>query len=413
MLGTFGQIGDMMPNMPKKRIVEGPIGNGWIDEVRTDEGVRFVARWKKYIADGTLPEGRQRVNGGQYEIGPKVYHGPGLKSKKDAEKEWLKICDAVMRRKPDANLPAVLKAKKSFRWFVEEDGGFQARREKRWSGTQPRFYKYIMGFILRRFGDTPLEEMREIDMQDYLNQLATEDYSTCVIRSVKLYLNAVLHEAKEQTILAVNPARLLIKPRHTRRPQRSSVTLKQYQEAVTAAPTFRDRLMMSILYICGLRRGELFGLQWRDFNGTDTLFIERQILETLKVGPAKSDGSIAPVVVPTDIVANLIEWKKWCPNPEPEGWIFSSERKKHINPSYWRKEVLIPAGKAAGIEKLTFHAFRRGFATIAHSQGASDKSIQTQLRHAQASTSRDLYIQNIQDDQRASVERLSQTTRPN
>ena len=399
--------------MPKKRITEGPIGNGWIDEVRTEAGVKFVARWKKYIADDTAPGGRQRVNGGQYEIGPKVYHGPGLKSKKDAEKEWLKVCDSIMGRKPNVNLPAILKASKTFRWFVEEDDGFQARREKRWSGTQPRFYRYIMDFIMRRFGDTPLNEMREIDMQDYLNHLATEDYSTCVVRSVKLYLNAVLAEAKEQGVLEQNPARLLIKPRHTRRPQRSFVTQKQYQETVAAAPTFRDRLMMAILYICGLRRGELFGLQWRDFNGVDTLSIERQILENLKVGPAKSDGSIAPVAVSTDIVASLIEWKKWCPNPEPEGWVFSSERKKHINPSYWRKEVLIPAGKAAGIEKLTFHAFRRGFATIAHEQGASDKSIQTQLRHAQASTTRDLYIQPIEDDQRAAVEQLSHAVRPN
>jgi integrase len=75
--------------------------------------------------------------------------------------------------------------------------------------------------------------------------------------------------------------------------------------------------------------------------------------------------------------------------------------------------VLIPAGAAAGIRCLNFHGFRRGFATEAHSQGASDKSIQKQMRHAQASTSRELYIQPIEKDQREAVERMSESVRPN
>jgi hypothetical protein len=93
--------------MPKQRILDGPIGNGWIDEVRNADGIHFVARWKKYIPDPSAPEGRQRVNGGQHILGPKVYHGPGLKSKTDAEKEW-KICDGIMGR---TNLPVSDRAK--------------------------------------------------------------------------------------------------------------------------------------------------------------------------------------------------------------------------------------------------------------------------------------------------------------
>ncbi|HEX4594016.1 MAG TPA: site-specific integrase [Bryobacteraceae bacterium] len=401
--------------MARKRIVEGPIGNGWIDEVRTDNGVRFVARWKKFVADPEAPEGRRRINGGQYEIGPKVYHGPGLKSKKDAEKAWLQICDTVMGRVVD--IPAGLKAKKTLRWFTEEDPeGFRKHREKRWSGSMPKWYDYLMNnFILRRFGDTALSEMREQDMQAFLNELANNEYSESVVKNTKTYLNAILDEAKEQGALQVNPARNLIKPRNTRKPQRSFITAEQYQKVIVAAPTFRDRLMMAILYIVGLRRGELFGLQWRDWNGTNTLMIERQILEDLSVGPAKSDGSIAPVVIPTDVARDLNEWRKWCPDSSSEGWIFASPRKAHINPGFWRKTVLIPAGSAAGIVKLSFHAFRRGFATEAHSQGATDKSIQAQLRHRQASTTRDLYMQPIAEDQRQSVETFSKrvNTRPN
>ena len=84
--------------MPRKKVLEGPIGTGWIDEVQNAVGKKFVAKWNKFVADPTKPEGRQRVWGGQYEIGPKVYHGEGLKSKRDASKKWLEICDSVMGR---------------------------------------------------------------------------------------------------------------------------------------------------------------------------------------------------------------------------------------------------------------------------------------------------------------------------
>jgi integrase len=383
-----------------------------VEEVRTEGGVRFVARWKKYIPDPDAQEGRRRVCGGPYELGPKVYHGPGLKSKKAAETEWLKICNEVMGR--NVNLAAAEKARKTFRWFAEDyEDGFRKRREPRWSGSMPRWYDYIMGkVIFPRFGDILLNQMREQDMQVFLNELADQDYSESVVKNAKRYLKAVLEEAFAQRILEVNPARRLIKPRHTRKPQRSWVTVEEFQMILAATTSPRDRLMLRLLYVIGLRRGELFGLQWQDFNGIDTLMIERQILEDLTVGPAKTDGSIAPVAIPPDIAKDLNEWRKWCPDPRPEGWIFSSPRKAHINPGFWRKTVLIPAGKAAGIPKLTFHGFRRGFATEAHKQGINDKTIQAQLRHASASTSRDIYMQAIPAVQREAVEKFSKIVNP-
>src|SRR5262245_24315340 len=118
--------------MPRKKILDGPIGNGWIEEVRADDGVKFVARWQKYVADPTAPHGRRRESG-YHDLGPRAYHGPGLKSKKDAQKKWAAISDSVMGRTD--KLPPTLIAEKPFRWFAEEDpDGFRKRREARWTG---------------------------------------------------------------------------------------------------------------------------------------------------------------------------------------------------------------------------------------------------------------------------------------
>jgi|SRR5581483_2923353 len=396
--------------MPRKKILDGPIGNGWVEEVRSEDGLKYVARWQRYVADPGAPDGRRRESG-YHELGFKAHRGPGLKSKRDAERKWAEIADSVMGRTD--KLPAALKAEKSFRWFAEEDpDGFRKRREQRWSGTTPEWYDYIMRKVLARFGDVPIKDLREQDLQAFLNELANT-YSESVVKNSLLYLRAILEEAFQLRIIDINPAARLIKPRHTRKPERKWLSIEQYRTILDSTASVRDRLMMQLLYIGGLRRGELFGLQWRDFVNGNTLMIERQILEDLTVGPAKTDGSIAPVSIPEEIGAALTDWHKWCPDPRPEGWIFASPRKSHINPGFWRRTVLKPAGDLIGIPNLNYHMFRRGFATEANAGGMNDKDIQAQLRHASVATTRDIYMQTIPATQRTAVEAFAKKLKPN
>jgi integrase len=304
--------------------------------------------------------------------------------------------------------PGALKAEKTFRWWAEEDpDGFRKRREQRWSGGTPDWFNYIASKLYAKFGNTRLKDLREQDLQAFINQLANDGYSESVVKNSITYLKAILEEAFQCRIIPVNPAARLMKPRNTRKPQRRWVSIEQYNTVLDAAPTQRDRLMLKILYLGSLRRGELFGLQWRDFDGKGTLNIERQVLENGTVGPAKTDGSISPIPIPTDIATELSEWHKWCPNPAADGWIFPSERLAHMNPAHWRKNVLIPAGAKAGIVKLDFTSFRRGFATEAHDAGLTDKNIQGQMRHSDPTLAKKVYEQIIPDSQREAIEGFS------
>ena len=104
-----------------------------------------------------------------------------MKSKGAAEKKWAAIRDSVMGR--SEQLPACLKAEKTLRWFAEEDpDGFRKRREARWSGSSPEWYGYITKRIFARFGDTKIKDLKEQDLQAFLNQLANDDYSECVVK---------------------------------------------------------------------------------------------------------------------------------------------------------------------------------------------------------------------------------------
>jgi integrase len=376
--------------MARKKVLEGPIGNGWVEEAKTDKGVRFVARWKKFVAAPTAKEGRRRVHGGSFEIGPKVYHhNEGLKSLRDAEKKWSEICDSVMGRSQDIH--PLLKAERTFSFFANEDPeGFRKRREGRWSQKMVEFYEYLMNrFILPRFGETRLKDIREQDLQALLNELADRDYSQSVVKNTRLYLVAILNEAAEVGILPTNPAARIMRPSNTRKPQRPFLTVEQYHSILDSTESPRDKLMMETLYLTGVRRGELLGLQWRDFDGVCTLNIERQITAKGTIGPAKTDGSVAPIHVPEELAAKLIEYKKWHPKATAENWIFLGQRGSFVNPGHWRRKVLKPIGEKVGIPHLNYPMFRRSCATEMNRQNINDKSIQGQLRHASAAAQRE------------------------
>jgi integrase len=69
--------------------------------------------------------------------------------------------------------------------------------------------------------------------------------------------------------------------------------------------------------------------------------------------------------------------------------------------------VLKSKGKEVGIEGLTFQAMRRTFATQVHGIGTV-KDAQTQLRHSNATTTMNIYTQEIPSSVKATVEALDQ-----
>src|ERR1017187_8030124 len=144
----------------------GPIGKGYVQEIKTKNGTRFVARWNAYVQsdDGE----RIRVTCGPHELGPKVPHGPGLKSIKDARKEWEKVYWTVFSQHHPA---AALKSSKSghtasattsVKDFITSE--FEARRRAGWEENSRLNWEYGKVVIppklasdlegWRKYGDT-------------------------------------------------------------------------------------------------------------------------------------------------------------------------------------------------------------------------------------------------------------------
>jgi len=387
----------------------GIIGKGWVEEKKTTKGIKFIARWAKWEADPSSPTGRKKVHAGRHELGPKVRFGgeDALKTKRDAEKKWLGISDAVMGL--TADLPPVLLREKTFKEYAEQvfmpDRKPSLRPKSLWA------LNYYMARLIAEFGEIPLDKMSKPQMQTFLNRIAAEKKSYTIIHHCLNYLRATLQFAVDTTVLRMNEALHLKIPDGVRRPKRPYLSLGDFHKLLAEIPTFRDKLMIQILYFCALRRRELFALRMQDWDGT-SLDIQHQWDDETKEAELNGRSRLAEVkagagkvAVPDGLRKDLTDWAKFT-SLKPDAFMFQSASGVPINSRNWLRRVLQPAATRAGMEAINYHMFRRGHATEQHERGVSDKAIQGQLRHSDPNVTRRIYMQVIEENQQAAVSGL-------
>jgi integrase len=391
--------------MPRKRAISGPAGGGWVEEVRTAEGVRFVAYWQKYVPDSSDPLGRRKVYGGSHDLGPKVKRGTGLTSITAARSRWSDIRALIMQQAVSEAPPEM--QEKTFKWY-SENVWIPSRRE-RWCETTLLVNSdyYFRTKLYPRFGECKLTEITNVEMQRFLNELRDHPYSRTVIDHCRIYLQAIFLHAHEKGLLPEDPAADLQMPKGITRAYRPYLPLDEYKRTLETLPTRRDQLMAKVLYMGALRRGELFALKWKDYDGK-ALLVDSQINRLGKEAPVKTEASEGYVSLPEDVRTELEEWKRWAGRVGPDDWIFTSRCRTPINANNWLNRTLKPAATAAGVAHINYHMFRRGLATELHQRHVVDKNIQNQLRHADPNITRKLYMREVPEAQAAVVEAFSQ-----
>jgi integrase len=108
----------------------------------------------------------------------------------------------------------------------------------------------------------------------------------------------------------------------------------------------------------------------------------------------RSKGAI-PVIAPLRALLD----QHWEGRGKPRhGFIFSNELGKPMNLEALAVDVIRPALTKVNLRWHGWHAFRRGLATNLHRLGVTDKVIQQILRHANVSTTLNIYVKTVSAD---------------
>ena len=181
-------------------------------------------------------------------------------------------------------------------------------------------------------------------------------------------------------------------------------TLRSYEQmdaflaAVDKNEIWRDSFYTELT--TGLRRGEICGLMWRDFDenaGTLKILRSVNVLKwgEMEIGETKTERGRRTIRLPPSTVQRLKERKKHAISQ----WIFPDPLapEKPVRPSaayYWMKVLL----KEAGLPHIRFHDLRHTFATMALENGMDIKNLSAMLGHVSAATTLDIYTHIVLTD---------------
>ena len=280
--------------------------------------------------------------------------------------------------------------------------------------TLHSYEQYIRCYIKPYLGDKVVSRITAQDVQKLYTKLKRKgrvhDHPECghelsdsMVRRIHAMLHRCLRDAETAHVIPRNPTAGAVLPKASARP-RQILTREQVQTflaAVDGNEVWRDFFYTELT--TGLRRGEICGLMWQDFDErAETLKIVRSVSApkagVVEIGETKTDRGRRTIRLPPSTAARLKERRKHAVSQ----WIFPEPLvpEKPVRPTaayYWMKRIL----REAGLPDVTLHGLRHTFATHALASGVDAKTLSGILGHTNASFTLDTYIHVTSDMQRA------------
>jgi integrase len=253
-------------------------------------------------------------------------------------------------------------------------------------------YLHILNRYIRpRWGEERVVKVRPAAIQEWLGALPGAPRS-------KAKIKAVLHRLFERAMLwgeldvQRNPVSLT-EIRGTTRGTRSPMVLtaEQFQAILERLPQ-PHRTMVLVAQCLGLRVSEIVGLQWPDFDFERmAVSITRSVVRG-RVGEVKTEYSRDELPLGPALVAALSEWRDLAPVSR-EHWVFANRQTlQPYEPNTLQKKWLSKIGRAIGLaQPLGWHTFRHTYRTWLDATGAPVGVQQKLMRHAQVSTTMNVY----------------------
>lgn len=168
--------------------------------------------------------------------------------------------------------------------------------------------------------------------------------------------------------------------------------------------------MVIFAYATGLRVSELAALKWGDFDFEKlTVHIQRGFVLGM-VDEVKTLTSDAWLPVAPGLAEHLLKYKaEFMPKAGPGDWLFPSPvTGSPYSTTHIQSDHIEPAGRLAGLGPgIGWHNFRHSYSTLLRANGEDIKVQQTLLRHADVTTTLNIYTEAVPENLRAAHNRAA------
>ena len=236
--------------------------------------------------------------------------------------------------------------------------------------TLTRYQGAIRIHINPHLGGKPITQVTGKDVQklydalaSHGNQITGKGLASSTIRGIHSMLHEALDAAKQAGLIPWNPTEEIPTPKFTCKSKQilTDEQLDTFMEAIREDTIWYDFFYTELT--TGLRRGEICGLKWEDFDEADgTLKVRRTVHQEkggkLTTWDTKTAAGTRTIILPPSTAELLRERKKSALTE----WIFPNplkpEQPTRPGTAYNRMKSLL---KAAGLPDLRFHDLRHPY----------------------------------------------------
>jgi integrase len=393
--------------------------NGCLQKITRKDGVeRWQFRWLTKGADGISRERKKTI-------------GPV----KDYPENSKKLQDllAGLRLNINTDGPTELtsitmtEAVEHYKLHELADCG----RDGKAYSTRSRKTQVLNRWVLPHWGKLELRAIKTVAVEQWLRTLVTDRSGETkplaggTKEKIRDAMSSVFNHAIRWDFTDRNPITGPVKGSGVRvsakRERTPDILEVREMQLLLTALGIREKAMVFLDMLTGLRRGELAGLKWEDFDFKELYVSVTRSLVDQHVGAVKTEASRKLMPIDEYVARDLMAWYEVTPYKKTSDYVWATDANragaKRGKQPVWLSTVMRdhiqPVARKLGInKKLSWHTFRHTFSSILKANGEDVKVVQELLRHATSRMTLDTYTQALSPDKRAAQSKVVGMIRP-
>lgn len=264
----------------------------------------------------------------------------------------------------------------ALQWYRDYEGEVSA--------TTYEGYKYTLNILVDYFGNTRLDEIKAMHIEEFLKAAARAGRSKSYTSKLRGMLYQIMMSAESNDLISKNPVRLAKKIKNTNTTKEKEVfSPEEIKLLMSNLPINKMGVAIRVMIATGLRSQEILALTPEHIEKDGSVIHVRQAVKSVKgsviIGCTKSERGVRDVPVPKEVQKYVMKLR----NSGNKEFIWpGKDPTKIVSQSYFRRTFMATLKLVPGVRVLTPHSCRHTYITMLAESGVDIKTIQELAGHS-------------------------------
>lgn len=265
------------------------------------------------------------------------------------------------------------------------------------------YYENMLADFKKEFSNTKLIDIKEIQLQNYLNEYATT-HSQRSVKGMLSILRSLFKKAVNNRLIPYSPAEGLRAVGGTPPKEKRALTVDERNAITRTVKTHPFGMFVAFMYYCGLRRGECAALTYNDIQG-NFLVVNKQFIfpnNSAVLSTPKTKAGVRTIPIPTTLQKLIKDM------PKTGELLFTNSFGGPLSKTTIRKgfDSFLSAAFGDSPPPITEHWLRHNYATILFESGVDLLTASNLMGHEDKDVTLEIYTHLSEQQKEKSFENV-------